>query len=67
MCCAYMRINVEVEVDHFSCLVKSNKQQTKEVRSKAQPENSDQRELQDGFGFVLWIAPLSLSGDRDSK
>ena len=53
--------------DNYLCLVESNKQQIKEVGSKIQVETRTQRQLLSESGFVLRIAPPSLSRDRRIK
>ena len=54
--------------DDYLCLVKSGKQQIKEVRKKKiQPENLKQRQLLSESGFVLRIAPPPLSRNRRIK
>ena len=53
---------------NYLCLVESSKQQTKEVGSKKiLEENSEKRQLLSDSGFVLYIAPPSLSRDRRIK
>ena len=44
--------------DNYLCLVESNKQQIKEIRSRSQLENNG------NSGFVLRLVPPSLSTDR---
>ena len=44
--------------DNYLCLVESNKQQIKEIRSR------NQRQLLTKSGFVLRLVPSSLSTDR---
>ena len=50
--------------DYDPCLVESDKQQIKEVRSKTQPETG---KLLSESGFVPRVAPPSLSRDRRIK
>ena len=53
--------------DDYLCLVESGKQQTKEVRRKFKRKTWKQRQLLSESGFVLRIAPPSLSRDRRIK
>ena len=54
--------------DNYLCLVESNKQQIEEVGSKIQAENLETRATPiSESGFVLCIAPSSLSRDRRIK
>ena len=50
--------------NNYLCLVESNKQQIEEVTSKFKRKTRKQRQLLNESGFVLCIAPLSLSRDR---
>ena len=53
--------------DDYLCLVESGKQQIKEVRRKFKRKTWKQRQLLSESGFVLRIAPPSLSRDRRIK
>ena len=53
--------------DDYLCLVESGKQQIKEVRKKFKRKTWKQRQLLSESGFVLRIAPPSLSRDRRIK
>ena len=53
--------------DDYLCLVESGKQQIKEVRRKFKRKTRKQRQLLSESGFVLRIAPPSLSRDRRIK
>ena len=53
--------------DDYLCLVESGKQQIKEVRRKLKRKTWKQRQLLSESGFVLRIAPPSLSRDRRIK
>ena len=53
--------------DDYLCLVESGKQQIKEVRRKFKRKTWKQRQLLSESGFVLRIAPQSLSRDRRIK
>ena len=53
---------------NYLCLVEFKKQQIEEVRNKSQAENSETRATPiSESGFVLCIAPPSLSRDRRIK
>ena len=52
---------------NYLCLVKFNKQQIEEGKSKIQAENSEKGQLLSESEFVLCIAPRSLSRDRRIK
>ena len=53
--------------DDYLCLVESGKQQINEVRRKFKRKTWKQRQLLSESGFVLRIAPQSLSRDRRIK
>ena len=53
--------------DDYLCLVESGKQQIKKVRRKFKRKTWKQRQLLSESGFVLRIAPPSLSRDRRIK
>ena len=53
--------------DDYLCLVESGKQQIEEVRKKFKRKTWKQRQLLSESGFVLRIAPQSLSRDRRIK
>ena len=53
--------------DDYLCLVESGKQQIKKVRRKFKRKTWKQRQLLSESGFVLRIAPTSLSRDRRIK
>ena len=52
--------------DYF-CLVESGKQEIIEIRSKFNRKTWKQRQLLNGSGFVLGIAPPPLSRDKRIK
>ena len=53
--------------DNYPCLVESNNQQIKEVRSKTQPKTGKQTQVLRESEFGLRIAPSLLSHDRKMK
>ena len=53
--------------DDYLCLVESGKQQIKEVSRKFNRKTWPQRQLLSESGFILRIAPPSLSCDRSVK
>ena len=58
-----------LRLDNYLCLVESNKQRIEEARCKIKAENSETRATPKRVwsGFVLCIAPPSLSRDRRIK